>query len=395
MSRLTLWLFGLVLACSLQAQQRFRLMEYNVENLFDTIHAEGMNDLEFTPEGDHHWNTPRYWGKLGRLCRVIAAAGGETPVDLVALVEVENDSVVSHLTRRTRLRRLGYDYVTAGTDDARGIRVALLYQPVRFKMLHTASIRFAPPDRRLQGTRHALHVAGELVTGDTLDLIVCHWPSRRGAATSARYREYIGRRLRTYCDSLMNRRQRPYLVLTGDFNSWYPEKCLREALGTRLPPTDGDSIEPQGLYVLSHGLRAPNGIEGTYKYQGEWNQLDQFIVSGTLLNGPAATHAEADTMGPEAFGKTKSDGEPSEPQNADNSSTLTNNDRATSPPGASDTRPYALHTDAAQCRIADFPYLLQKEKGTYGGVRPYRTYLGTYYQGGISDHLPLVLDLYY
>lgn len=30
------------------AQRRFRVMEYNVENLFDTIHAEGHQDEEFT-----------------------------------------------------------------------------------------------------------------------------------------------------------------------------------------------------------------------------------------------------------------------------------------------------------------------------------------------------------
>lgn len=346
-------------------------MEYNVENLFDTIHAEGKNDLEFTPQGDHHWNERRYWGKLGRLCRVIAGAGGETPVDLVALVEVENDSVVSNLTRRTKLTRLGYEYLTANTADERGIRVALLYQPFRFKLVGSASIRFARA-KNLGGTRDALHVAGELTTGDTLDLIVCHWPSRRAAGASAKYRETVARRLRSYCDSLMKVRERPYLILTGDFNAWYPERSLREALGVRLPE---DSINPCALYILSHGLHTSDGIEGTYKYQGEWNQLDQFIVNGALLKAPSVT---TDRNKEE---ETDNEAQADSAWTADSACT-------------NEAHRARLHTSAKLCRIVDFPFLLQKEKNG-NGLRPYRTYLGTYYQGGYSDHLPLILDLYY
>ena len=52
---LLLSLAGLAL---LHAQRwDFRLMEYNVENLFDTLHAPGRQDADFTPEGSHHWNT--------------------------------------------------------------------------------------------------------------------------------------------------------------------------------------------------------------------------------------------------------------------------------------------------------------------------------------------------
>ena len=68
-----------------QPRSALRVMEYNVENLFDTLHATGHQDIEFTPKGDHQWNSARYWAKLSRLSKVIAAVGGATPVDLVAL----------------------------------------------------------------------------------------------------------------------------------------------------------------------------------------------------------------------------------------------------------------------------------------------------------------------
>ena len=59
-----------------QSRDRLRIMTYNVENLFDTLHAVGKSDTEFTPQGERHWNAHHYWRKLVRIGSVIAAAGG-------------------------------------------------------------------------------------------------------------------------------------------------------------------------------------------------------------------------------------------------------------------------------------------------------------------------------
>jgi len=124
------------------------------------------------------------------------------------------------------------------------------------------------------------------------------------------------------------------------FNAYYPEPCLMEYLGARLPET---RPEPRSLYLLSAHLKARHDISGTYKYAGEWNQLDNFIVSGSLL---------------------------------------------------SHSTPSTFSTNADCCRIADFDFLLTG-LNTEAGPRPFRSFLGTYYQKGFSDHLPLVLDLYW
>lgn len=335
-------LLALLFSVVSSAQRRFRVMEYNVENLFDTLHSQGCNDTEFTPTGSKQWSEPKYWGKLSRIGRVIAAVGGETPPDLVALIEVENDSVVSNLTRRTKLRRLGYDYIITHSLDTRGINVALLYQPARFRPFRVDTLRvLPPPNLKITPSRDLLHVAGELFTGDTLDVIVCHFPSRRLQKLSAKYRMKVAKSLRTYADSLMQHRACPYLLLTGDFNTWYPQKDLVCGLQVKLP--ESSSVERRQLYLMSHHLIASNGITGTYRFQGEWNQLDHFIVSGSFLN-PWPEHT--------------------------------------------------LSTRVGECRIVDLPFLLKKErnKPTY---TPYRTFLGNYYQGGFSDHLPLVLDLFF
>lgn len=59
---------------------------------------------------------------------------------LIALCEVENDSVLSHLTRRTPLRWQDYRYIITQSPDPRGINVALLYQRDQFFYLRHESI---------------------------------------------------------------------------------------------------------------------------------------------------------------------------------------------------------------------------------------------------------------
>ncbi len=82
----------------------FRIVSYNVENLFDSRHDTLKNDYEFLPDATRHWNYSKYRKKLDNIARVIIATGGWTPPALVALCEVENDSVMRDLTRYSVLR---------------------------------------------------------------------------------------------------------------------------------------------------------------------------------------------------------------------------------------------------------------------------------------------------
>lgn len=324
-------------------------MEWNVENLFDTLRTTGKDDRSFTPEGDHRWNTARYRSKLTKISRTIAAAGGQAPVDLVALIEVENDSVLYDLTRRTKLWRLGYEYLTTDSPDERGINVGLLYQPSRFLPLSVDTIRVLPPSRRLRPSRDILHVGGRITTGDTLDLFVVHLPSRRNGKPAANYRRAICRRLKSFTDSLQAVRRRPSIVLTGDFNAFYPETCFSEDLCALPIPPNGAKINDKAFYMLSEGLRGRDGILGTYKYQGCWNRLDHFLVNGRAVL-PVALRMPEKEIG--------------------------------------------IYTTPANCRIGDFPWLLERATTT-NETQPFRTFLGTFYHGGYSDHLPLLLDLFF
>ena len=128
----------LFLLCSFlsEAQTRLTIVELNTENLFDTRHDTLKNDYEFLPDSPRHWTRTKYWQKLNRIGQTIIACGedssGWTLPDIVGLCEVENDSVLFDLTRRSLLRKARYEYVMTASNDARGIDVALLYSPFSF-----------------------------------------------------------------------------------------------------------------------------------------------------------------------------------------------------------------------------------------------------------------------
>ena len=107
------------------------LVELNCENMFDYTHDDGKQDTEYLPEATRHWTRNRYWHKLNNIAQEIiscSSADGGIP-DLVALCEVENDSVMSDLSRRSLLRNAGYEYLMTSSPDMRGIDVALMYSP--------------------------------------------------------------------------------------------------------------------------------------------------------------------------------------------------------------------------------------------------------------------------
>lgn len=333
----TVALFLCLLTESLRAQDNasFQVMSWNVENLFDTRHDSLKNDREFLPEALRHWHYGRYKKKLNDVARVITAIGGWTPPALVGLCEVENDSVLRDLTRYSSLKEHNYRYVMTNSPDERGIDVALLYQRDRFKLLSHRSIRIGTFSKRSRPTRDILQVSGLLLTGDTLDVLVCHLPSRSdGVKESEPYRLFVARKLRLQADSLMAARRQPNLIMMGDFNDYPGSPSIARILEAVAPPSNP---APCKLYHLL-ARKALSRDFGSYKYRGEWGLLDHLIVSGTLL----------DVSGD-------------------------------------------FFTDETKADVARLPFLLTKDE-KHGELQPFRTYYGMKYQGGYSDHLPIYAD---
>jgi predicted extracellular nuclease len=260
------------------AQNTFRVMFYNVENLFDILDEPGKDDAEFTPEGSRHWNNKRYYNKLNNIAKVITALGEwDIPV-LIGLCEVENDKTVHDLVAYSPIRKMQYRYVMTESPDARGIDVALLYQRDRFKYLYHNAIRITFPYNRQKKTRDVLHVTGQIITGDTLDVFVCHFPSRRGGQwESEPDRIQTAATIRSAVDSIKNSRQTANILIMGDFNDEPSDKSLSKVLVR-------DDLYNLSLPVSQHSYT------GSYKFGDQWNFLDQIIVSNHLVNAQNALH---------------------------------------------------------------------------------------------------------
>lgn len=251
----------------------FTFVELNCENLFDCRHDSLKNDTEFLPDGSYHWTRTRYWRKLNRVGQTIIACGvkgqsWQLP-DMVALCEVENDSVLHDLTRRSLLRNARYEYVMTNSPDERGIDVALVYSPFSFRLIRSHSVR-VEPIKDMRPTRDILYASGVIASGDTLHVIVAHLPSRRGGERHSRpFRMAAADRVAAVVDSIYNVSKDAKIIIAGDFNDYANSASVRMLCGKRLKDI---SAEATGR----------NGAKGTYRYQGEWGSLDHILVSESL-----------------------------------------------------------------------------------------------------------------
>ncbi|MDR1090454.1 MAG: hypothetical protein LBL79_05195 [Prevotella sp.] len=315
------------------AQEKFRIMFYNAENLYDTQNNPVTNDDDLTPEGNLHWSGQRYWDKLKNVSKAIYAVGKNYPPALIGICEVENKSVLHHLTTQTPLRKDKYEYVITDSKDRRGSNIALLYQRDQMRLISKRSYR--PVIDPVKTTRDILHVTGRVTNGDLLDIFVCHFPSRsEGIKKSTPYRITCAQLLKQKTDSLFRIRKKANIIIMGDFNDYPDNTSLHETLNAQ---GIDDNITTKCLYNMFYHRLKENA--GSYKYRGKWNFIDQFIVSGNLLNQVNRT---------------------------------------------------SIKNKAAYVFKDDF---LMEEDTKYGGQKPFRTYSGWKYLGGYSDHLPVYFDL--
>ena len=318
--------------------QPMKIMTYNVENLFDTQHDSLKNDKEYLPDSDLRWTNNRFYDKLHEVMQVIIGLGGDELPLLVGLCEVENDFVLKAMTQFDPYDQLGYDYVHYEGPDARGIDVALLYQKDKFTPLASRPISVHFPNG--QNGRDLLYTCGVLTDSTLLHIIQVHFPSRReGALASEPSRMAAAKAVRKVIEEIQMVDSQAAIIIMGDFNDNPSDKVPTTTLSA-LPYTSG-SFEDLKLYNLCwDGYPFENREIGSYFHDGEWDMLDQIIVSGALLNGNLSLRImpEAEVYHPK--------------------------------------------------------WISKRDKRT-GEMIPKRTYVGPFYQGGVSDHFPVFIEMFF
>lgn len=258
-----------------------KVMEYNVENFFDTKHDVGTHDYTYLPlsvkrnlpghkqycesmSGDFYkneclnldWNEARFTKKVINISKVIKAFDktGKGP-DVLVLEEVENLNVLNKLVTKG-LDKLGYAHlVLIEGDDSRGIDVAVISKfPVISSKHHPLIINGSKLD-----TRGILEVTLD-VEGSTVVVFANHWPSQNNPASeraaSARLLSQVAGKL-----------DADLILAMGDFNTLdsdvpYPFDHLNRFIDAE--------VEARKLNL---DLKP-----GTHFYRGGWSSLDRIFI---------------------------------------------------------------------------------------------------------------------
>ena len=320
-----------------EIEETFRIMFYNVENLFDTRDDSLKRDDDFTPRGIKGWGSRKYKTKLDNIYRTIIGVGGWKPPAVVGLCEVENGFVLKELIVRTPLRKLGYEIIHEESPDKRGIDVALLYRTSKFQPIRYKPIQIDFPFDKDSKTRDILYVKGSVLDRDTVHLFINHWPSRFGGHIETDpKRNFVASVLREKVDSIYQTDSEANIVIMGDLNDSIHDESVSEVLKAKKEMMD---LKSNDLFNLMAALEEEG--KGTHKHENHWGILDQIIVSVPLLQ-----------------------------------------------------RKNGLQILNQKAVIFEGSFLIQEEDKRLG-KRPFRTYYGAQYLGGYSDHLPIYLDLVY
>jgi endonuclease/exonuclease/phosphatase family metal-dependent hydrolase len=328
----------LLFTVQIRAQNRegdFSVLFYNVENLFDTRDDSITIDEEFTPSGDRYWTYNKLNEKLLNISKVILNAAGWNPPQMIGLCEIENRFVLEKLLQDTPLKTFPYKIIHKESPDERGIDVAFLYNEDVFYPLFYRFFPLKHENDAVEETREILYVSGILNETDTLHFFINHWPSRYGGLLETQaLRNLAAQTLRNQFNDLQKKYTHPKVIILGDFNDQPDDESIVSVLKAKnveenFVKTDIVNLSEQWM----------NEETGTIKYQSQWSVFDQVLVSGSLLLSDSG-----------------------------------------------------IVSNPSLAQIVNLPFLFEKDE-RYGGVKTYRTFVGYRYNGGFSDHLPVLLWL--
>lgn len=321
-------------SCSKEAFQHrsnITVVFYNVENLFDTVDEPGKADEEFMPDGSKQWNKERYEKKLNDIAKVLSSISNHDLPEMIGLCEVENRKVLEDLVENNLLKKGGYKIVHYESPDTRGIDNAFIYRPDEFKVSFSQPIPVSFEGEPDFYTRDILYIKGKTKKSEEMHVFINHWPSRIGGQDETEYaRLQVAHRLRDKIDSIQLQSPSAKIIVMGDMNDEPSNLSLSYVLGAGKPESGKN-----GLVNLMYPIYDQN--LGSYVYQGEWNMLDNIIVSSNLLDD-------------EGFKCVEKQG-------------------------------YVFHQE------------WMEYKNQEGQISPNKTYGGANYYGGVSDHFPVYINL--
>lgn len=276
------------------------VMSFNVENMFDNIHNEGIDDYTYLPHSQKNtqavinscnkvdnpfyrqecfnkdWNDDVIDFKLSQVAQVISYVDGGKGPDNLILVEVENENILNQLVKK-HLADKGYKTISIlRGPDTRGINTAFIskFPQVGKSVLHI--VPYQDPDpaqlKYAQKSRGILETVVK-INGKDVSFLAAHFPSQ---SNPTEWR----RQAMTYMKDLMLEIQKKgqAVIAGGDLNTTTEEE---EDFGYF------SKILAQGGSV-SH-LVGCKHCKGTHSYKGGWSFLDVIAYSPNLPTAAGLT----------------------------------------------------------------------------------------------------------
>ena len=329
---------ALFAVATLWAQDKpYKVVFYNLENLFDIHDDPETHDEEFLPKGAKKWNAKKYQMKLTNMERVlfdIAAINRDYPI-VIGVSEIENRSVLEDLISQPKLKGANYRICHYDSPDARGVDVAFLYRADVFKLQGSDNIKLVVDELPNFKTRDLVVMWGT-IEDEPFYFLVSHWPSRLGGKEASQFkRDACAKQIRGIKDSLLAANPATKVVVMGDFNDDATDASLVKTMGAKGKVEElvkGDFFNPY-FQMLRAGY-------GTLAYQDAWNLFDNICVTENLVN-------------------------------------------------AEDGKLRIIKGDKFYGNIFTRPYMIQQE-GQYKGY-PLRTFVTNNFQNGFSDHFPVYI----
>lgn len=306
----------------------YAIVFYNVENFYS---VKTNPDESFLPNSFTKWIEKRYQNKVDKISFALSQIRNQSNQNFpifIGLAEVENEEVLKDLANHNHLKEGNYATLLYESLDERKINVGCLYRKDLLQVIESEPIRIVFKDQygNKSFTRDILSVK-TIFNDEVIYFFVLHLPSKIDSEINQSKRKIILDRLRLFIDDITRKEPDAYVVVMGDFNDTPTADNIRLSLDTRARESE---VKKSELYNPMVNLMSYK--RGSLIFRKQWMLFDQILLNKTFLTE-----------------KTK-------------------------------IKP--IKTD-----IFDEPFLTTNINKM--GAMPFRTFLGTKYVGGYSDHFPV------
>lgn len=327
---------------------------WNLENFFDWRNdSTSVSDADFSSRGARRWTRRRFDAKCQAVAKTLLWTESETGrlPDVVGVAEVENAFVLRRLLQGTLLRKLDYAYVHYDSPDRRGIDVGLLYRRRVLELVEARACHLYTAG----GAPSPAGAADSLAVMPTRDILLCRFRLRGAEArgqggamgqdnAGAEFAVLVNHHPSKYGGAAVSDARRRAAVgrlrfLADSLAALGVERILAFGDFNDTPANPlYKTLEPRLMPLYGPALARG---EGTIRYDGRWELIDLAFASPVPAPNSLPVSAWAGPM-----------------------------------------------------RILRPPFLQTPDKA-HGGWKPLRTYVGPRYNGGVSDHCPIQVYLFF